>query len=269
MRAKDCIEIAEDERLGLAEEFDRSCLAALSELVPPELLKTVSKDGTKTLEQCQAAFKRIDKDVFSWLNAHSMTLKSYYSAVALYTVKRCGCTTFRQCRSYLKAIMRNPTNQRGVLAYVNSYREELGKNKEVLRSLMLSITRLCDLTFNKDRVSRPSLVLQTIIDNGSLGRYLGGTLSYHFMALVPNIGEIIEKTATTHVDIRNIKNRVMDDEFALFYDSLEKYKHEAVRACKCITGNPISIKGVLPFTDEYYYKKYLPEHSGATITSNV
>lgn len=267
---KDCIDIAEEDRLELAKEFDNSCIAALSETTPPELLKNVCKDGVRTLSTCAAAFKRIDKDVHAWLMGHQTSLKAYYSAVAIYTVKKCNCTTIRQCRSYLKAIFRNSVNQKSVLAYMTSTRNEFLKNKEVIRSVLLSVSRLCDLTFTKNRVSRPSVVLQSIIDNGSLDRYLGGTLSYHYMALLPNIDEIIERSATKRVDIRNVRNKVLDDEYALFLDALPKIRYEASTAMKSITGNPIMLKGILPFTDEYYYKNYLPEHSGqaATITSN-
>lgn len=260
-----CIDIPEENRLELAKEFDNSCIVALSEFAPSDILNMTKKDGVMTLKSCQAAFKRIDLNVHSWLMAHGLSLKAFYSAVGEYTVKKCNCTTLRQCRSFLKAIFRNPVNQRNVLAYIHNREVEMAKNKDVIKSLLLSIAKLCDLTFTKNRVSRPSLMLQTIIDNGSLGRYLGGTLSYHFMALVPNIGEIIEKTANTQVDAINSKKKVMSEEYALFYESIPKYKQEAISACKCITGCPITIKGVLPFTDEYYYKKYLPEHSGQVV----
>lgn len=267
---KDCVEIPEEDRLALAKSFDESCVIALSEFVPEDMLKMTKKDGTHTMRECAAAFKHIDKDVYAWLLNRKMSPKAYYSAVGQYTVQKCGCKSLRQCRSFLKAIFRNPVNQKSVIAYINNKSEEIAKNKETIRSILLSISHLCDLTFRRDRVSCPSAVLQTIIDNGSLGRYLGGTLSYHFMALVPNIGEIIEKTARTQIDITNTKNLIMNEEYAVFYDSIPKYKQEAISACKCITGCPIIIKGVLPFVDDYYYKKYLPEHSGnATVTANV
>lgn len=260
-RNKNCVEIPEKDRIELAKEFDSSCVAALSEFVPPEALKKSYKEGSVTLSQCAAAFKRIDKDVFAWLNSRSITLKSFYSVLAAYTVDRCGCKTVRQCRSYLKAIMRNPMNQRGVLAYIESRRESLEKNASVIKSVLRGVDGLCEITFRKNRVSRPSAMLNAMFENGSLVRYLGGKLPYHFMALVPDVGKLIEKHATRHVNIYDVNQTVMDDEFALLYKSLGRYRNESMYACRCITGNPIVIKGILPFTDEYYYTKYLPEHS--------
>ena len=147
--------------------------------------------------------------------------------------------------------------------------EEFKKNKDVINSVLLSIAGLCELTFKKERVSRPSTMFQTIVDNGSLGRYLGGTFSYYFTSLIPNIGEMIERTAGTEVDYKNVRKRRMSEEYIHFYNSIARYKYEAEQALRTIKGNNILIKGVLPFADEYYYKYYLPEHSGAIINEKA
>ena len=257
----DQVEIDESERQGLAEAFDKACVKALADFAPMDILKMTSTDGVQTLKRCPGAFKGIDRSTYTWLMEHGVSLTSYYTEMAEYLVKKCQCVTLRHCRSFLKAMFRNASNQRAGIAYIVGKQEEADKNKAVIKSLLLSITHLCDLTFTKNRVGRPSEVLKSILDNGSLGRYLGGTLSYHFMSLIPNIGEIIEGSAG-QVDFRNAKKKVMSDEYAVFYESLPRYKQEATRACECIAGNPIVIKGLLPFTDEYYCTKYVPEHSG-------
>jgi hypothetical protein len=203
------------------------------------------------------------------LESTGRTRKAFYSAVAEYVVEKCGCRSLQQCRSYLRAIFKNPSNQRKVATYMLARAEEFKKNKDVINSVLLSIAGLCELTFKKERVSRPSTMFQTIVNSGSLGRYLGGTLSYHFTSLIPNIGEMIERTAGKQADYRNVNKKQMSEEYSQFYNSIAKYKYEAEQALRTIKGNNILIKGVLPFADDYYYKHYLPEHSGAIINEKA
>ena len=261
MKNEDRIKIEKDRRLGLAIAFDSACMDALSEAVPGEMLRMTKQNGIKTLESCQYAFSGMDRQTYEWLERNGLDLKSFYSKTAKFIVDRFDCRNLASCRKYLRAIFRNPSNQRAIIADIVSRKNEDEKNKSVMRSILLSIVRLCDLTFAKNRVGRPSDVLKSIMDNGSLWRYLGGTLSYHFMSLVPDIGKAIEGSSG-QVDFRNVNRKVMIDEYREFYESLAQYRYESVRACNGIAGNAITIKGILPFTDEYYCTKYVPEHSG-------
>lgn len=252
-----------EQRQALALAFDKAVFAALSDLIPRENLHSV-KDGRATLRQCESSFKRIDDGVNAWLTANSMSLQEFYSAIGQYVVKKCSCRSITQARRYLFAIMKNPDNQKRVLGYVMECRKELKENENTIRSILLSIKKLCDMTFTKNRVSRPSIILDEIVKNGSLGRYLGWSLSYHFMSLIPNIDKEIQEYGTTRSSISNVNNKVLDDEYAMFCDDLAKYKYEAMKACRCLTGCPIIREGLLPFMDRYYCETYLPEHSGQT-----
>lgn len=263
MTANSKVAIPQEDALGLAIEFDKSVLAALSDKVGEEV-RVPGEPGKRTMAACRACFRSIDPSVQAFIESRSMTLKAFYSAVAMYIVSEGSAMSLSRARGNLSKLWRNPQGLNLVCKYIVTRQEEIRKNKEVLRSILLSVYKLCNLTFTKERVARPSAIFDSIVKAGSLGRYLGGTLSYHFVALVPNIKEAIEQHASKRVDIYNTSVTRLDDEYAAFYDDLPRYKYEASQACKCLTGSSINLHGILPFTDEYYYNTYLPEHSKAT-----